>query len=72
MLTTPEVAARLGISRRRVGQLIKDGRLRATKHGRDWLVSERAVDAYVPQEPGWKKGRPRRKKEEDGEHRQKE
>lgn len=71
MLTTPEVAARLGISVRRVGQLIKAGKLRATKHGHDWLISERALAAYVPEPVGWKKGKPRRKAEEETEHPQK-
>jgi excisionase family DNA binding protein len=40
MLTTPEVAKRLGISTRRVLALIHAGRLPSQQFGRDHLVKE--------------------------------
>lgn len=43
-VTTAEVAKGLGMSTRRVGQLIKAGRLRARKVGRTWLVDASSVE----------------------------
>ena len=40
MLTTGEVAARLGVTVQRVHQFIRDERLPARKVGRDYLISE--------------------------------
>ncbi len=40
LLTTPEVAARLGISSRRVLALIATGRLPSQQFGRDHVVKE--------------------------------
>ena len=40
MLTTIEAGERLGISRWQVRLLIQQGRLPATKTGRDWFVKE--------------------------------
>jgi excisionase family DNA binding protein len=40
LLTTPEVAARLGVSSRRVLALIKAGRLPSKQFGRDHVVKE--------------------------------
>lgn len=48
-LTTKKAAARLGVNTSRIRQLILAGRLKATKDGRDWRVSERSVDAYARQ-----------------------
>lgn len=39
-LTTPQVAARLGMTRQGVLKAIKAGRLPAVKLGRDWTVEE--------------------------------
>ena len=44
-LTTRDAAAELGCSRCRVEQLILTKRLRAEKHGRDWVILPRALDA---------------------------
>lgn len=43
-LTTAEAAARLGVSRGRVLHLIRDKRLPATKHGRDWVIRENDLE----------------------------
>ena len=40
MLTTGEVAERLGVTVQRVHQFIKDERLPAQKMGRDYLIDE--------------------------------
>jgi excisionase family DNA binding protein len=40
MLTTSEVADRLGVTVQRVHQFIKDERLPAQKRGRDYLINE--------------------------------
>jgi excisionase family DNA binding protein len=40
MLTTSEVAERLGVTVQRVHQFIKDGRLPAQKMGRDYIINE--------------------------------
>jgi len=40
LLTTEEVAARLGVSIRRVQAMIKSGSIKADKMGRDWFIKE--------------------------------
>ncbi len=47
MLTTTQVAERLGITPSRVRQIIREGRLVATKHGRDWEVDPESLDSFV-------------------------
>lgn len=39
--TLPQVAARWGVTRARVHQLVKAGHLSAIRAGRDWLVEGR-------------------------------
>jgi len=51
-LTTRAAADELGCSRCRVEQLILTGRLRAEKHGRDWLILPRALDAVRKRKNG--------------------
>jgi excisionase family DNA binding protein len=51
-MTTTEAAAALSLARRRIVQLIASGRLPATKHGRDWLITEDAVAAFAKRTPG--------------------
>lgn len=55
---TKEAAARLGLTPRRVRQLIKAGLIRAKKIGRDWTVTETAIDAAStrPNRRGRRKG----------------
>ena len=44
-LTTAEAARELNISPMRVRALIYEGRLKAEKHGRDWLIEPGALEA---------------------------
>jgi excisionase family DNA binding protein len=39
-----ETASRLGMTRQRVHKLIQEGRLKATQHGRLWLIAESEID----------------------------
>lgn len=60
-ITTIEAAARLGVTRYRVWQLVKEGRLPAVKAGRDWLIEERSLEAVAVRKPGragWRKPTP--------------
>lgn len=41
LLTTKEVAKKLGVSMRMIQLLIKSGRLPATKFGRDYMIKEK-------------------------------
>jgi excisionase family DNA binding protein len=56
-LTTQEAADRLGISRVRVHQLIREQRLPADKKGRDYFIEEKALRLVCDRKPG----RPRAK-----------
>lgn len=58
MLTTNEAARALGLSRIAVLKAISRGTLAALKPGRDWMISQEAVDAYRAARLG-KRGRPR-------------
>lgn len=45
LMTSTEASARLGVSTRRIGQLVRDGRLPgAAKVGRDLMIPETAVE----------------------------
>jgi excisionase family DNA binding protein len=60
LLTTIEAAEKLGVSERRVRQLINEGKLKAHKLGRDYAVEEaelKSVKIYG------KAGRPSKKQE---------
>lgn len=58
MLTTAQVAERLGLDPSRVRVLAAQGRIVAEKVGRDWVFREEAVVAFEAFER--KPGRPRR------------
>jgi len=45
--TTTEVAERLKVAPRTVGEWIRTGQLRAIKAGRDWRVSPNDLDAFL-------------------------
>ncbi len=47
LLTVPEAAERLRVSRRTVERLIRDGRIRPVRIGRRVLVTEREVGAFI-------------------------
>ena len=51
-ITTQAAAVKLGVSVIRVRQFIQEGRLAATKIGRDWLVSAEAVSTFQKRKPG--------------------
>jgi excisionase family DNA binding protein len=55
-LTTTEAAAILGITRCRVRVLIHEGRLKAQRMGRDWMVPEPACRMFrlIERRPGRK------------------
>jgi len=46
-LTTKDAAERLGYTVQHVRRLIREGRLRGSRVGRDWLVARDSVDRYV-------------------------
>ena len=52
MLTTPQVAERLGIGIRRVQALIAAGRLPSQQFGRDHLIRERDLKLVTERKPG--------------------
>lgn len=52
LLTTSEAAERLGVSARRVRELITDQRLPAEKKGRDYLISEADLKLVKDRKPG--------------------
>jgi len=56
-LTTKQAAEELGVSTRRVRQYVEDGRLKAKKIGRDYLVSDRSLAAFKRLPPGRPAGR---------------
>lgn len=61
MITTAEVAARLGITPRMVLKLIEKGLLPARKIGRDWLIDESNLELVkVRNRVGYPQGRPRK------------
>lgn len=52
LLTTKEVAGRLGLSIRRVQAMISAGRLPASRFGRDYLVNEKDLKLVENRKPG--------------------
>jgi excisionase family DNA binding protein len=52
LLTTKEVAERLGVTVRRVQALIQAGRLPAQKVGRDFLIQEKDIKLIEDRKPG--------------------
>jgi excisionase family DNA binding protein len=51
-MTTSEAAERLGVSTARVRRLVLDGRLPATKFGRDLVIEESALTSLEKLKPG--------------------
>jgi excisionase family DNA binding protein len=52
LLTTPQVAERLGVTARRVLALIEAGRLPSQQYGRDHLVKESDLKLVEDRKPG--------------------
>jgi len=57
LITTTEAGEKLGVTRKRVFQLIQDGRLPAQKLGRDYVIDEEDLKLVKNRPPG----RPRKK-----------
>ncbi len=53
-LTVSQAAKKRGVSRQAILHLITEGKLQATRIGRNWLIHKRDLAAYTP-DPG---GRP--------------
>ncbi len=58
IITTPQAAERLGVTRQWIQQLIQAGILSAQKPGRDWMVDAESVARYQANRRG--PGRPRK------------
>jgi len=58
LLSTTQAATRLHVTPRRVLVLIAEGRLKARKQGRDWVIRPKALRAVRVRKPG----RPRKKR----------
>jgi excisionase family DNA binding protein len=52
LLTTKEVAERLGVTQSRVRALIQSGRLPSQQFGRDHLIKESDLDLVQDRKPG--------------------
>jgi excisionase family DNA binding protein len=59
-LTSAQAAERLGVSVSTVKVMIRDGRLRAVKFGRDWLIAPADLPGATLLPRGWPKGKPRK------------
>ena len=55
MLSIPQAAERLGITRQRAHQLVQSGELKATQVGRAWVIEEEEVQKRLDNK---KEGRP--------------
>jgi excisionase family DNA binding protein len=51
-LTTQQTAAALAVTPQRVRQLIKAGRIKAVRFGRDWQIDAESVAGYEPAKAG--------------------
>lgn len=52
LLTTSEVAERLGVTMKRVQAMIRDERLPAEKMGRDYVIREEDLKLVADRKPG--------------------
>lgn len=52
LLTTPQVAERLGVTTRRVLALIQAGRLPSQQFGRDHVIKESDIERVLYRKPG--------------------
>lgn len=57
-MTTDEAAARLNLRPVTVQRHCQEGHIAATKHGRDWWITEAALQAFIQTRRG--RGKPRR------------
>lgn len=61
MITTEEAAKITGLSTNQVSWLLRNGKIKGKKFGRDWAVVRRSAEEYARQ---WHKPGPKRQKEE--------
>ena len=59
-LTTAEAARVAGVDASAIRHAIRRGHLRATKHGRDWEITRKDLDAWLSN-PDYHKTGPKRK-----------
>lgn len=61
-MTPQEAADQLGIDRSRVLKFLNAGRLKGTKHGRQWWIEQADLNAFaaLDRKPGWEAGKPRK------------
>jgi excisionase family DNA binding protein len=59
LLTIPQAADELDLSRQRVWLLVTTGRIKAQRIGQSWLISQRDLEKFDRQRNG--AGRPQRK-----------
>jgi excisionase family DNA binding protein len=52
LLTTKQVAERLGVTTKRIQAMIRDGRLPAEKFGRDYVIKESDLKLVEDRKPG--------------------
>ncbi len=64
-LTTKQAAERRGVHRSRILALIREGRLKATKLGWEWLIEESDLDNLVLYRHGYPTGKPRKVAEKE-------
>jgi len=57
-MTVPQAAAAIGMHRTRLWQLVRDGKVKAEKTGRDWLIAAEEVER-LKSLPIPARGRPR-------------
>ncbi len=51
LVTVAEEAARSGYTEQHLRRLVRVGKVRGKKYGRDWLLSARSVDEYRATDP---------------------
>ena len=62
MMSAKQAAAELGISQRRVLQLIRAGRLPAQRVGWGWVIMSKDLEKVRYRPVGWPKGKPRKRR----------
>jgi excisionase family DNA binding protein len=60
LISTTEAARRLNASPDTIKRLCQQGRIPASKPGRDWMIEESELPKIVIAPRGWPKGKPRR------------
>lgn len=61
-MTTAQAAEILGLHPASISRLVKQGKLRGERFGRDWMVSKRSVEDYLKRFGNLPKRSPKRRK----------